>query len=104
MDASIVLREPKKCHKDMCYSLFIDSKRVNPILFITVYKLIGRTEATVLPTRYVVEINHTMWHIHDNLPCMDNDNLCREKPNNHRVFSEDNHVLVGNNIQSLLVN
>ena len=46
-----------------------------------------------MPAACAVEMIHTMSFIHDNLPCMDNDDLCRGKPTNHKVFGEDVAIL-----------
>jgi len=95
LDAAIALRDPEKIHKAMRYSLLAGGKRVRPILCVAACELVGGDEATAIPAACAVEMIHTMSLIHDDLPCMDNDDLRRGKPTNHKVFGEDVAVLAG---------
>ncbi|KAF7828815.1 geranylgeranyl pyrophosphate synthase, chloroplastic-like [Senna tora] len=79
----------------MRYSLLAGGKRVRPILCIAACELVGGREETAMPAACAVEMIHTMSLIHDDLPCMDNDDLRRGKPTNHKVFGEDVAVLAG---------
>eukprot|EP00256_Glycine_max_P052894 XP_014619357.1 geranylgeranyl pyrophosphate synthase, chloroplastic isoform X2 [Glycine max] len=95
LDAAIALRDPHKIHQAMRYSLLAGGKRVRPVLCIAACELVGGTEATAIPAACAVEMIHTMSLIHDDLPCMDNDDLRRGKPTNHKVYGEDVAVLAG---------
>lgn len=77
------------------YSLFAGGKRVRPVLTIEFCKLFGGREEAALPFACGLEMIHTYSLIHDDLPCMDNDDLRRGKPTNHKVFGETIAVLAG---------
>uniref|UniRef100_A0A7N2M5T9 Geranylgeranyl diphosphate synthase n=1 Tax=Quercus lobata TaxID=97700 RepID=A0A7N2M5T9_QUELO len=79
----------------MRYSLLAGGKRVRPMLCIAACEVVGGTESIAMPAACAVEMIHTMSLIHDDLPCMDNDDLRRGKPTNHKVFGEDVAVLAG---------
>ncbi|KAK4784009.1 hypothetical protein SAY86_018377 [Trapa natans] len=100
LDAAIPLRDPLKIHEAMRYSLLAGGKRVRPILCIAACELVGGTQAMAMPSACAVEMIHTMSLIHDDLPCMDNDDLRRGKPTNHKVFGEDVAVLAGDALLS----
>ena len=65
------------------YSLFAGGKRVRPALTLEFCKLFGGEEEAAIPFACAVEMIHTYSLIHDDLPCMDNDDLRRGKPTNH---------------------
>ncbi|XP_057956935.1 geranylgeranyl pyrophosphate synthase, chloroplastic [Malania oleifera] len=95
LDAAVSLREPLQIHESMRYSLLAGGKRVRPVLCIAACELVGGRESTAMPAACAVEMIHTMSLIHDDLPCMDNDDLRRGKPTNHKIFGEDVAVLAG---------
>lgn len=95
LDKCVSLRHPEKIHEAMRYSLLAGGKRVRPILCIASCELVGGSEESVMPSACAIEMIHTMSLIHDDLPCMDNDDLRRGKPTNHKVFGEDVAVLAG---------
>ncbi|KAM7264006.1 hypothetical protein ACFE04_001689 [Oxalis oulophora] len=95
LNAAVTLRDPKTIHEAMRYSLLAGGKRVRPVLCIAACELVGGLEPMTLPAACAVEMIHTMSLIHDDLPCMDNDDLRRGKPTNHKVFGEDVAVLAG---------
>nr|AQN80594.1 geranylgeranyl diphosphate synthase 2 [Ginkgo biloba] len=95
LDKSVALRYPEKIHEAMRYSLLAGGKRVRPILCIAACELVGGSEESATPAACAIEMIHTMSLIHDDLPCMDNDDLRRGKPTNHKVFGEDIAVLAG---------
>ena len=68
------------------YSLFAGGKRIRPFLTIEFCRLFGKDVRAALPFACAVEMIHTYSLIHDDLPCMDNDDLRRGKPTNHKVF------------------
>ena len=79
----------------MDYSLQAGGKRVRPILLMATAEAFGKKATDVLPAACAVEMLHTYSLIHDDLPCMDNDDLRRGKPTNHKVFGEDLALLAG---------
>ncbi|MGI6584384.1 MAG: polyprenyl synthetase family protein [Lutisporaceae bacterium] len=79
----------------MRYSLLAGGKRLRPILAIMSCELFEGREEEVLPFACCIELIHTYSLIHDDLPAMDNDNLRRGKPTNHKVFGEGFAVLAG---------
>ncbi|KAK4781086.1 hypothetical protein SAY87_017192 [Trapa incisa] len=95
LDAAVTMRDPLKIHEAMRYSLLAGGKRVRPILCIAACELVGGELPQAMPSACAVEMIHTMSLIHDDLPCMDNDDLRRGKPTNHKVFGEDVAVLAG---------
>ncbi|RYR73429.1 hypothetical protein Ahy_A02g007774 isoform B [Arachis hypogaea] len=95
LNDAVSLREPQKIHEAMRYSLLAGGKRVRPVLCLAACELVGGTEAMAMPAACAIEMIHTMSLIHDDLPCMDNDDLRRGMPTNHKVFGEDVAVLAG---------
>lgn len=77
------------------YSLNIGGKRIRPILLMLTYGLYKENIEEVVPMAAAIEMIHTYSLIHDDLPCMDNDDLRRGKPTNHKVFGENIAVLAG---------
>ena len=77
------------------YSLFAGGKRIRPALTIEFCRLFGGEDAAALPFACAVEMIHTYSLIHDDLPCMDDDDLRRGKPTNHKVFGESTALLAG---------
>ena len=77
------------------YSLFAGGKRIRPFLVIEFCKLFGGSAEDALPFAAAIEMIHTSSLIHDDLPCMDNDELRRGKPTNHVVFGYANALLAG---------
>ena len=79
----------------MAYSVSAGGKRIRPVLTLEFAKLFGGKEEHALPLACAVEMIHTYSLIHDDLPCMDNDDYRRGKPTNHKVFGEAIAVLAG---------
>ncbi|XP_059636345.1 geranylgeranyl pyrophosphate synthase, chloroplastic-like [Cornus florida] len=98
LDESVLIRDPPQIHEAMRYSLLAGGKRVRPVLCIAACELVGGEESNCMPAACAVEMIHTMSLIHDDLPCMDNDDLRRGKPTNHKVFGEDVAVLAGDSL------
>jgi geranylgeranyl diphosphate synthase type II len=86
---------PSVIHKAMRYSIFAGGKRLRPFLCIGAAELCGGKEASVMPAACALEILHTYSLVHDDLPCMDDDDLRRGRPTNHKVFGEGMAVLAG---------
>lgn len=95
LDAAVSLKHPPKIHEAMRYSLLAGGKRVRPALCLAACELVGGDQASSMAAACAVEMIHTMSLIHDDLPCMDNDDLRRGKPTNHKVFGEDVALLAG---------
>jgi hypothetical protein len=85
LDKAVQLQHPEKIREAMRYSLLAGGKRVRPALCIAACELVGGDEKTAMPAACAMEMMHTMSLIHDDLPCMDNDNLRRGMPTNHKV-------------------
>ncbi len=86
----------EKCLIDsMEYSLEAGGKRIRPTLVILFSKAFGGSVNAALPFACGIEMIHTYSLIHDDLPCMDDDDLRRGKPSNHKVFGEDIALLAG---------
>nr|AGU43761.1 geranylgeranyl diphosphate synthase [Pinus massoniana] len=100
LERAVPLRYPEKIHEAMRYSLLAGGKRVRPVLCIAACELVGGTEELAMPTACAMEMIHTMSLIHDDLPCMDNDDFRRGKPTNHKVFGEGTAVLAGDALLS----
>src|SRR4030043_1292621 len=87
--------EPFVLHKAMRYSIFAGGKRIRPILALASYEACGGNPEDILPQATALELIHTYSLIHDDLPSMDNDELRRGKPTNHKVFGEAMAILAG---------
>jgi len=86
---------PPVLQEAMLYSLFAGGKRIRPILAIASFEACGGDASEVVPYASTLELIHTYSLIHDDLPCMDNDDLRRGKPTNHKVYGEAIAVLAG---------
>lgn len=95
---AVSVQEPPMIHEAMRYSLLAGGKRVRPMLCIAACELVGGHQSYAMPAACAVEMIHTMSLIHDDLPCMDNDDLRRGKPTNHKVYGEDVAVLAGDSL------
>lgn len=84
----------------MRYSLLAGGKRIRPILTMKFCEAAGGTMEEALDFGCAVEMLHTYSLIHDDLPCMDNDDLRRGKPTNHKVFGECVATLAGDALQA----
>lgn len=84
----------------MHYSLSAGGKRLRPVLVLAFCAACGGDVRAALPVACAVEMVHTYSLIHDDLPCMDNDDLRRGKPTNHVVFGECTATLAGDALQA----
>jgi geranylgeranyl diphosphate synthase type II len=82
----------------MRYSLLAGGKRVRPVLTLATARAIGRDSHELLPLAAAIELIHTYSLIHDDLPAMDDDDLRRGRPTNHKVFGEDVAILAGDGL------
>ncbi len=105
VNSTIVENELRRCldvngyglEKPMEYSLLSGGKRLRPFIAIEAYKLFSKKDdiERVLPYACALEMIHTYSLIHDDLPCMDNDDYRRGKPTSHKIFGEANALLAG---------
>ena len=90
-----------KLTDSMHYSLTAGGKRLRAILVLEFCRICGGEVEKALPVACGVEMLHTYSLIHDDLPVMDNDDLRRGKPSNHKVFGERTATLAGDALQAL---
>ncbi|CAI5986083.1 unnamed protein product [Closterium sp. NIES-64] len=100
LDAAVPLQYPERIHEAMRYSLLAGGKRVRPCLCLAACELVGGSDSVAMAAACAMEMIHTMSLIHDDLPCMDNDDFRRGKPTNHKVYGEDVAVLAGDALLS----
>jgi geranylgeranyl diphosphate synthase type II len=87
--------KPATIHRAMRYSLLAGGKRLRPVFACAAAEACGGTFRDALPAACAVEMIHTYSLIHDDLPCMDDDDLRRGRPTSHKVFGEGIAVLAG---------
>lgn len=92
---------PAQLKSAMRYSLEAGGKRLRPVMTLYVCDMLGGDIERALPFACALEMIHTYSLIHDDLPCMDNDDFRRGMPSNHKVFGEANAVLAGDGLLSL---
>lgn len=86
--------------ESMRYSLLAGGKRIRPILVLEFCRISGGDMEAALPVACAIEMLHTYSLIHDDLPCMDNDDLRRGRPTNHVVYGECTATLAGDALQA----
>ncbi|MGB9779437.1 polyprenyl synthetase family protein [Caldanaerobacter sp.] len=96
-----VQEKPEIIYEAMRYSVFAGGKRLRPILCLSACELLGGGLKKALPVACSIELIHTYSLIHDDLPAMDNDDLRRGKPTNHKVFGEAIAILAGDGLLNL---
>ncbi|MBI2346761.1 MAG: polyprenyl synthetase family protein [Deltaproteobacteria bacterium] len=89
---------PPRLIEAMRYSLMAGGKRLRPILTMAAAAAVGGKEVDVLPCACALEMIHTFSLIHDDLPAMDDDDLRRGVPTNHKVFGEGLAILAGDGL------
>lgn len=82
----------------MAYSLSNGGKRIRPMLVLEFCRVCGGDYKAALPLAIGLEMIHTYSLIHDDLPCMDNDDMRRGKPSSHKVYGEANALLAGDSL------
>ena len=80
------------------YSLLLGGKRIRPIIMLEFAKLFGGNREEVMPFAVALEMIHTYSLIHDDLPCMDNDDMRRGNPSCHIKYGEDIALLAGDTL------
>lgn len=91
---------PEQLKEAMEYSLKAGGKRLRPVLTLYACDMLGGDVNRALPYACALEMIHTYSLIHDDLPCMDDDDFRRGRPSNHKVFGEANAVLAGDGLLS----
>ena len=91
---------PAKLFEAMDYSLSAGGKRLRPVLLLAACDTLGGNVEEALPFACALEMIHTYSLIHDDLPAMDNDDLRRGRPTNHKVFGEGMAILAGDGLLS----
>lgn len=94
----------KVIYDSASYSLNIGGKRIRPILMLLTYSMYKDNWRDILEFSSAIEMIHTYSLIHDDLPCMDNDDLRRGKPTNHKVYGENIAVLAGDTLLNEAMN
>lgn len=88
----------KTIFEAMNYSLKAGGKRLRPILTLEACRIVGGNEEDVIPFAIAIEIIHTYSLIHDDLPALDNDDLRRGRPTNHKVYGDAMAILAGDGL------
>ncbi len=91
----IQIEYPEAIFKAMKYTVNLPGKRLRPILCLETCRIFGGEIEDAMPTACAIEMLHAQTLIHDDLPCMDNDDYRRGKPSNHKVFGEAIATLAG---------
>src|SRR5574344_1409853 len=94
------LQYPEDIFKAMKYTVMLPGKRLRPLMCLETCRIFGGNPEDAMPVACAIEMLHAQSLIHDDLPCMDNDDFRRGKPSNHKVFGEANAVLAGDALLS----
>lgn len=86
---------PEHLFESMRYTVLLPGKRLRPVMCLEACRMFGGSLEDAIPTACAIEMLHAQTLIHDDLPCMDNDDFRRGKPTNHKVFGEATAVLAG---------
>lgn len=86
---------PEDIFKSMRYTVLLPGKRLRPVMCLETCRMFGGNIEEAIPAACAIEMLHSQTLIHDDLPCMDNDDFRRGKPTNHKVFGEATAVLAG---------
>ena len=95
LDEYMQIAYPEDIFKSMKYTLSLPGKRLRPVMCLETVRLLCGDMQTALPAACAIEMLHVQSLIHDDLPCMDNDDYRRGKLSNHKVFGEATAVLAG---------
>jgi len=103
LDEYIPVKYPEEIFKSMRYSVLAGGKRLRPIICLETCKIFGGNIDDALPIACAIEMLHVQSLIHDDLPCIDNDDYRRGQLSNHKAFSESTAVLAGDALISYAV-
>ena len=95
LDDFIPIGYPQEIFKSMKYTVTLPGKRLRPVMCLETCRMLGGEIENAIPTACAIEMLHAQTLIHDDLPCMDNDDYRRGKLTNHKVFGEARAVLAG---------
>lgn len=91
---------PQDIFKALKYTVTLPGKRLRPVICLETCRIFGGNYQDAVPTACAIEMLHAQTLIHDDLPCMDNDDFRRGRPANHKVFGEALAVLAGDALLS----
>ena len=100
LDKYLEIRYPQLIWESIRYSVLADGKRIRPLLMLESARICGGDIENVFPIACALEMLHAQSLIHDDLPCMDNDDYRRGKLTNHKVYGEAIAVLAGDALLS----
>ncbi|MDK1022361.1 MAG: polyprenyl synthetase family protein, partial [Candidatus Hydrogenedentes bacterium] len=92
---------PETLREAIRYSLFAGGKRLRPALALGAAEIVCGDNSVAMPAACAIEMIHTYSLIHDDLPCMDDDDIRRGKPTLHRAYDEATAVLAGDGLQAM---
>ena len=95
IDKFMPVQYPQRIFKAMKYTVTLPGKRLRPVMCLETCRMFGGNYEDAIPTACAIEMLHAQTLIHDDLPCMDNDDYRRGKLTNHKVFGEAHAVLAG---------
>ena len=100
LDEYLPVKYPQEIWESMRYSVLAGGKRLRPVLCLETCKVLSGSYEQAIPAACAIEMLHTQSLIHDDLPCMDNDDYRRGKLTNHKKFGESTAVLAGDALLS----
>lgn len=100
LDKFLEVKYPERIWESMRYSVLADGKRLRPVMTLEACRICGGDIKNAIPTACAIEMLHAQSLIHDDLPCMDDDDLRRGRPTNHKAFDEATAVLAGDALLS----
>ena len=100
LDEFLPIEYPEEIWESMRYSVLAGGKRLRPLMALEICRVLSGSYEQALPTACAIEMLHSQSLIHDDLPCMDNDDYRRGKPTNHKVYGESTAVLAGDALLS----
>ena len=100
LDKYIGVFYPESIYESMRYSVLSGGKRLRPVIAMETASLFGVQIENIIPIACAIEMLHCQSLIHDDLPCMDNDDYRRGKLSNHKVFGEATATLAGDALLS----
>ena len=100
LDEYLKIKYPEEIWESMRYSVLADGKRIRPVMALETCNVLSGSYEKALPVACAIEMLHCQSLIHDDLPCMDNDDYRRGKLTNHKVFGESTAVLAGDALLS----
>ncbi len=95
LDEFFIIQYPEDLFKSMKYTVMLPGKRLRPVMCLESCRIFGGNYQDAIPTACAIEMLHSQTLIHDDLPCMDNDDFRRGQPSNHKKFGEATAVLAG---------